>query len=144
MFSVYNVVLKLPNVCKLAQPFTNDMSQFKFQALEVWQLAIVITDKLLDIADRLSEDKKYRFAEQLNGAALSISNNIAEGSGSVSNKEFAHYLNIAHRSVFENANILVVLERRKIISDIQLANYLEELDKLARKLTNLRKYLLKI
>ncbi len=51
------------------------MSQFKFQSLEVWQLAITITDKLLDIADRLSENKKYRFAEQLNGAALSISNN---------------------------------------------------------------------
>lgn len=119
------------------------MAQFKFQSLEVWQLSIVLTDKLLDIADRLSVDKKYRFAEQLNGAALSISNNIAEGSGSVSNKEFAHYLNIAHRSTFENANILVVLERRKYISDTELNDYLEELDKLARKLTNFRKYLLK-
>lgn len=119
------------------------MAQFKFQSLEVWQLSILLTDKLLDIADRLSVDKKYRFAEQLNGAALSISNNIAEGSGSVSNKEFAHYLNIAHRSTCENANILVVLERRKYISDTELNDYLEELDKLARKLTNFRKYLLK-
>jgi len=119
------------------------MAQFKFQSLEVWQLSILLTDKLLDIADRLSVDKKYRFAEQLNGAALSISNNIAEGSGSVSNKEFANYLNIAHRSTFENANILVVLERRKYISDTELNEYLEELDKLARKLTNFRKYLLK-
>jgi len=120
------------------------MARFKFQSLEVWQLSIELTDKLLDIADRLSVDKKYRFAEQLNGAALSISNNIAEGSGSVSNKEFAHYLNIAHRSAFENANILVVLERRKYISDTELLYYLEELDKLARKLTNFRKYLLKL
>ena len=119
------------------------MAQFKFQSLEVWQLSITLTDQLLDIADRLSVDKKYRFAEQLNGAALSISNNIAEGSGSVSNKEFAHYLNIAHRSTSENANILVVLERRKYISDTELNDYLEELDKLARKLTNFRKYLLK-
>ncbi|MCX2473374.1 four helix bundle protein [Pedobacter sp. MC2016-05] len=107
-------------------------------------MSIELTDKLLDIADRLSVDKKYRFAEQLNGAALSISNNIAEGSGSISNKEFAHYLNIAHRSAFENANILVVLERRKYISDIELLYYLEELDKLARKLTNFRKFLLKL
>ncbi len=120
------------------------MALFKFQTLEVWQISITLTDKLFDIADQLSASKKYRFAEQLNGAALSISNNIAEGSGSVSNKEFAHYLNIAHRSTFENANILVVLERRKIISDTELIYYLEELDKLARKLTNLRKYLLKL
>jgi hypothetical protein len=46
------------------------MAQFKFQSLEVWQLSIAITDKLLDIADRLSVDKKYRFAEQLNGLLL--------------------------------------------------------------------------
>ncbi|WP_209434991.1 four helix bundle protein [Pedobacter ginsenosidimutans] len=77
------------------------------------------------------------------GLLLAYPNNIAGGSGSISNKEFAHYLNIAHRSVFENANILVVLERRKYISDTELNDYLEELDKLARKLTNFRKYLLK-
>lgn len=98
---------------------------------------------MLGIADRLSENKKYRFAEQLNGAALSISNNITEGSGSNSNREFAHYLNIAYRSVFENTDILVALKHRKIISDNVLIHYIEELDKLARKLTNLRKYLLK-
>jgi four helix bundle protein len=120
------------------------IAQFKFQTLEVWQISITLTDKLFDIADQLSASKKYRFAEQLNGAALSISNNITEGSGSPSNKEFAHYLNIAHRSTFENANIFVVLERRKIISDIELIYYLEELDKLARKLTDLIKYLLKL
>lgn len=120
------------------------MAQFKFQALEVWQLAIEITDKLLNIADHLSEKNKYRFAEQLNRAALSISNNIAEGSGSSSSKEFAHYLNIAHQSTFENANILVVLNRRIYISDQELINYLEDLDKLAHKLTNFRKYLLKL
>ncbi len=57
------------------------MAQFKFQSLEVWKLSIQLTDKLLNIADCLSVDKKYRFAEQLNGAALSISNNIAESSG---------------------------------------------------------------
>ena len=77
------------------------MAQFKFQSLEVWQLSIILTDKLLDIADRLSDMKKYRFAEQLNGAALSISNNIAEGSGRTSDKEFLHFLNIAISSSYE-------------------------------------------
>jgi len=62
------------------------MAQFKLLSLDVWQLSISITDRLLDVADRLSVDKKYRFEEQLNGAALSISNNTAEGSGLVFNK----------------------------------------------------------
>jgi four helix bundle protein len=117
------------------------MFQFRFQSLEIWQLAINIGDKLCDIAEILEAKKKFRFAEQLNGAALSISNNIAEGSGSVSNKEFSRFLDYSHRSCFENANILIVLHRRKYISDEQLNYFLEELNKLARKINSFQKYL---
>lgn len=117
------------------------MNQFRFENLEVWQLAINIGDQLCEIAEDLELKKKYRFAEQLNGAALSISNNIAEGSGSNSDKEFCRFLDYAHRSVFENANILHLLFRRNYISKDQLEQFLEELNKLARKINSLQKYL---
>jgi four helix bundle protein len=117
------------------------MFQFRFQSLEVWQLAINIGDQLCDVAEILENKKKFRFAEQLNGAALSISNNIAEGSGSSSDKEFSRFLDYSHRSCFENANILIVLHRRKYISDEQLNYFLEELNKLARKINSFQKYL---
>ena len=119
------------------------MFQFRFQSLEIWQLAINVGDQLCDIAETLEAKKKYRFAEQLNGAALSISNNIAEGSGASSKKEFSRFLDYAHRSVFENANILLVLHLRKFISDEQLNYLLEELNKLARKINAFQKYLTK-
>jgi four helix bundle protein len=117
------------------------MFQFRFQSLEVWQLSINIGDQLCDIAEILESKKKFRFAEQLNGAALSISNNIAEGSGSNSDREFSRFLDYSHRSCFENANILIVLHRRKYISDEQLNYFLEELNKLARKINSFQKYL---
>jgi four helix bundle protein len=60
------------------------MKLFRFQDLEIWKKAIEIGDKLLNIADDLEKRKLYRFAEQVRGAGLSISNNIAEGSGSLS------------------------------------------------------------
>jgi len=91
------------------------MAKFRFEDLEIWQMAIEIGDELFDIADELQEKKKYRFADQLYGAGLSFSNNIAEGSGSFSSKDFANFLNIARRSVFECANILVVLLRRSLV-----------------------------
>lgn len=114
---------------------------FRFQDLEIWQLAIDTTKKLVNIADLLETKKKYRFAEQLNSAALSISNNIAEGSGSKSKKDFVNFLNYAHRSVFENANMVIFFNQSGYISDIELENLLEELDKLARKITSFQKYL---
>jgi four helix bundle protein len=58
------------------------MVKFRFQDLEIWKLAIEIGDVLLDIADELEKKHLYKFSEQLRDAALSISNNIAEGSGS--------------------------------------------------------------
>ncbi len=78
------------------------MAKFRFQDLRIWQLAIQIADELFDIADRLEEKRLYRFADQLRGAGMSMSNNIAEGSGSSSKKEFIQFLNVARRSTFEN------------------------------------------
>ena len=89
---------------------------FRFQDLEIWKKAIEIGDKLFDIADELEKKRLYRFAEQVRGAGLSMSNNIAEGAGSLSDKEFANFLNIARRSTFENANMIIVFEKRGIIN----------------------------
>jgi four helix bundle protein len=60
----------------------------------------------------------------------------AEGSGSSSNKEFKQFLNVARRSTFENANILILLHRRKLITDESLERLLDKLDHLCRKITN--------
>jgi len=113
--------------------------KFRFQDLKIWQLAIEIADELFDIADELEKKKLYRFAEQLRASGMSMSNNIAEGSGSSSKKEFRSFLNIARRSTFENANILIILERRKLLKTGQLEKNLDDLDKLCRQITNFRK-----
>ena len=115
--------------------------KFRFQDLEIWRIAIEIADKLFDIADALEKKRLYRFADQLRGAGMSMSNNIAEGSGSNSDKEFCHFLNIAHRSTFENANILILLQRKSLIDQVTLDSLLEDLDHLCRKITNFQKSL---
>jgi len=72
---------------------------------------------------------------------MSMSNNIAEGSGSTSKKEFKQFLNIARRSTFENANILIILNRRNIVDKQDLDLLLDQLDILCRKITNFRRSL---
>ncbi len=115
------------------------MKRFRFQDLEIWQDSIEIGNFLFDIADNLEEKRLYRFAEQLRGAGMSISNNIAEGSGSVSKKEFYQFLNIARRSTFENANILIILNMRNLVNNELLDTLLDKLDHLCRKITNFQK-----
>jgi four helix bundle protein len=93
--------------------------RFRFEGLQIWLKAVEIGEMLYDIADDLEKRRMFRFVDQIRGAALSISNNIAEGSGSSSNREFAQFLNIARRSVFENANMVVVFARRGLLSSAQ-------------------------
>ena len=119
------------------------MINFRFQKLKIWQLAIEIADELFDLADELEKKKMYRFAEQLRGAGMSMSNNIAEGSGSTSKKEFRQFLNVARRSTFENANIVILLQRRNLITIKSLDELLTKLDSLCRQISGFQKSLKK-
>lgn len=116
--------------------------KFRFQDLEIWKMAIEIADELFNVADEIDRRRLYRFAEQLRGAGMSMSNNIAEGSGSSSDNEFRQFLNIARRSAFENANILILLKRRGLIAEEKLETLLDQLDHLCRKITKFRKSLM--
>lgn len=120
------------------------MVKFRFQDFEIWKDSIEITDKLFDISDKLEERKLFRFAEQLRGAGMSISNNIAEGSGSFSNKDLANYLNMARRSAFENVNILMILKRRNLVEKSMCESLIDKLGHLCSKITNFRKALFKL
>jgi four helix bundle protein len=101
-------------------------------------MAIEIADELFDIADELEGKRLYRFTDQLRGAGMSMSNNIAEGSGSASKKEFIRFLNFARRSTFENANILFLLRRRNLIEENKLELLLDRLDHLCRMIIKFR------
>jgi len=117
------------------------MDDFRFEKLEIWQEAIEISDILFDYCDNADGLRFYKFAEQLRAAAMSISNNIAEGSGSFSDKDFANFLNISRRSIFECANILHIFQRRKIITASEKSAMYPKLIMLSKKITSFRKSL---
>lgn len=112
------------------------MALFRFEDFEVWHLAIALGNELFDIADVLEAKKLFRFAEQLRGAGMSISNNISEGAGSDKDGEFKQFLRYARRSCFECANILIILQMRGLV-EVQVKEHLfRQLSTLSRKITN--------
>lgn len=108
---------------------------FRFENLEIWKRAGDIAMPLFELADDLENKKCHRFAEQLRAAALSVPNNIAEGSGSASDKDFTHFLNIARRSTFECASMILIFGRRGLISPDQKERLVADLDELCRMIT---------
>ena len=118
------------------------MALFRFETLDIWKMAIDINDELFDVADDLEKRKLFRFAEQLRSAGMSISNNISEGSGSYSEKDFANFLKFSRRSVYECANVMVIIEKRKCITEKYKIEMMEKLAHLSKMITNFRKKIL--
>ncbi len=90
---------------------------FRFEKLEIWRLAISYADEMYDIIETFPASEKYNITDQLRRASLSISNNIAEGSGATTKKSFSSYLDISVSSCFETVNILHFAKLRKYIEE---------------------------
>ena len=104
--------------------------------MEIWQSARDLAVKFHSVADRLNDRRFYRYAEQLRAAGLSLSNNIAEGWGSTHNGEFIQFLNIARRSLFEDASMLLVFDPLGLFESEEISGLLTDCDMLSRKITN--------
>jgi four helix bundle protein len=116
---------------------------FRFQTLEVYKLTLAISGDIFILLNELQNKREYVIADQLMRAFLSISNNIAEGSGSNSEKEFAYFLNIARRSVFECVNIMMILQLKGLIPIQVNEDFTEKLELISKKLQSLRNSILK-
>lgn len=114
---------------------------FRFEGLEIWQEAVQFASDIFDLALELPKQVQYSVGSQIRSSALSISNNIAEGSGSYSKEEFKSFLNYSIRSVFETASMLIVCKKKQWLTDSLFGTRYEQGERLARKITKFRKSL---
>lgn len=85
-----------------------------FQELIVWQKS---RDLIFDTFQISKSIKEFSYKDQLNRAALSISNNIAEGFGRNSKKEIRRFLNISLGSAYEVHSMLIIFKNIKLIAN---------------------------
>lgn len=82
---------------------------FDFERLEVYQKALTFVVAILRIIRPLPREYQYSLADQLRRAAVSILNNLAEGSGKLSKKEKAQFYKTSLNSARECIPMLAVL-----------------------------------
>ncbi len=83
-----------------------------FEDLTVWQKSMDLVDHVYEIADQLPSREVFGLRDQLTRAVVSIPSNIAEGYGRGSDKDFAHFLEIARGSTNEVLTQLEIVRRR--------------------------------
>ncbi len=115
---------------------------YKFERLEVWQLALEYIDRMYDLAEHLPNSEEYNLKSQLRRAATSVALNIAEGSTGQSDAEQARFLGLALRSLVETVACQHLIRRRGYFSEgEQLREAYQFSEKLFAKLAAFRKSL---
>ena len=117
---------------------------YKFERLEVWQLAVEYTDLIYKIAKQLPRSEEFGLKSQITRAANSVALNIAEGSTSQSNAEQARFLSLATRSLVETVACQHLINRREYLSETEVLREAYRFsEKLFAKLQAFRNALLK-
>lgn len=92
------------------------MARGDFESLRVWQNARDFVNSIYDLMDN---NKNYGFRDQIQRAAVSIMNNIAEGFESGTDTKYINFLNIAKGSCSEVRSMLYVCLDRKYCTEEQ-------------------------
>ncbi len=112
---------------------------YKFERLEVWQLALEYVDLIYALAEQLPRSEDFNLKSQIVRAATSVALNIAEGSTSQSNAEQVRFLGLAIRSVVETVACQHIINRRKYLKDPKpLRDAYQSSEKLFAKLQSFR------
>ncbi len=119
-------------------------THFDFKELNVWQKAMEFADQVIHLTENLNTNRNhYRLIEQLESSSTSVAQNIAEGKGRFSKKEYIHFLYIARGSIYETVTLLNLFAKRKWINEEKLTEMAKDALEITSMIKGLINYLRK-
>jgi four helix bundle protein len=112
------------------------MTYERFEDLPVWKDAIALAVKIYALTEDDSFKGKYSLKDQIERAAVSISNNIAEGFERGTTQELLTFLYIARGSAGEVRSMLCLFERISLFSNLksEISNLRSKAESISRQL----------
>lgn len=111
---------------------------FRFEKLDVWHKAIAFADLVYSVSRQFPDDERFGLTSQMRRASVSISSNIAEGSGRTSDKDFARFLEIAYSSVLETLSQAHIAQRQAFLKEADFRQLYVKSEELTRMLSGLK------
>lgn len=112
-----------------------------FEEFQVYQKGVQLTKLIFKLLENKSFEKEYSFKDQIKRAAVSITNNIAEGSEYNNNRQFIRYLKIAKGSCAEVRSMLVLCRELGFSDEIEIKESYNLTIEISQNLSNFIKYL---
>ena len=92
-----------------------------FEDLLVWQKAVELAVQIYALTRSFPDDERFGLTSQLRRSAVSVSSNIAEGRGRLSEGDFRQFRGIAQGSNYEVLTQLLIAERLRFGSSDAIA-----------------------
>ncbi|MFH2138381.1 MAG: four helix bundle protein [Candidatus Omnitrophota bacterium] len=115
----------------------------RFEDLQVWQLAVDLAVKIYKSSKVFPAEEIYGLTSQLRRAVVSVSTNIAEGSGRSSKKEYRHFVEIAIGSINEVENLWIIAQKIGYLKEIDFKLIKNNIEEVHGLLNGFRRYLSK-
>ena len=116
-------------------------TRFRFEKLEVWPEARKINRVIDRPTRKLPRAAMFAMTSQIRRASISVSSNIAEGSGRNSDRDSAHYLAPAYGSLRGIASLSYLALDDGYVDEAGLDPLFDELERLAKRTTALNRSL---
>ena len=112
------------------------MTYQRFEDLPVWKDAIDLAVKVYELTEKENFKGKGSLRDQIERAAVSISNNIAEGFERGTTQELLTFLYIARGSAGEVRSMLCLFERITLFSNLksEISNLKPKAESISRQL----------
>ena len=109
-----------------------------YRDLVVWQRAVDFVVEIYRVSAKFPREEQFGLTAQLREASVSVSANIAEGSGRATSRDFMNFLSHARGSLEEAESLLFVAQRLRFASAADFTEALRLADETSRMLTRLR------
>ena len=112
---------------------------FGFEKLDVWQRAIDYSDNVYCLTRTFPSEERFGLTSQLRRSAVSVSSNIAEGSGRPTGKDFSRFLQIGYGSLMESVSQAHIAKRQGMMAEDGFIELYTGAEEVARMLSGLRR-----
>ena len=121
----------------------NDKEYFSFEKLDVYNESRKLIKEVYQLQKLFPIEENYALAAQIRRAAVSITANLAEGSGRSSIKEKIHFVGISFGSLMEVFSELLTAQDLGYISEESVEKLRPSFSHISKMLSGLRNSFLK-
>jgi len=112
-----------------------------YENLNIWKESLSLVTDIYRVSKSFPRDELFGMTSQLRRAAVSVSSNIAEGSGRGSKKDYSRFIDMSIGSLNETENLLHIAIELRYLSQKEFEELKNKVSTLGVRIGAFKKYL---